>query len=67
MPSIVYCKKNVTPLVTKKYKSNSTFLHVFSSVLARITILTEWLRHFNDLAVGRIRSGKNATAAKLLK
>ena len=27
-------------------------LHVFLGVLFRVTIRLEWLRHFNDLAVG---------------
>jgi len=47
-------------------------------MLPRVTILAEWLRHFNELSSGGDRGsrmlfagerggGRNATAAKLLK
>jgi hypothetical protein len=45
------------PNIAKKYKSYSNFLYVFMGVLPRTTILTEWLRHFNE----QTRSRQNET------
>ena len=35
-----------------KMNKNKSFWHVFMGSAPRLTILSEWLCHFNDLAVG---------------
>jgi hypothetical protein len=70
--------RNNLHFLPKLQNSPSLSCTCSGGALSRVTLLAEWLRYFNDLAVGGDRGsrmffagerggGRNATAAKSLK